>query len=227
MRSGGQHEALNVYDFSYLDKKSKDYFIDYEAALIEYDDFDGNPYLTDQPILVDLYLPDGRSYTPDVYIKYDLFNNEIIAWKLDGEKIILDLMFYSAIVGKGEHEGLVLKRNSNLEEGKFYEVLFERDGFFFLKESIKAISNTGSSMPGLKEKQSFERRKKYYVQSGGKIYTFKLKSNSLLDLPDFEGIDIDDELKKVGIKKLKKESHFIEFFDKVVKGKSKGKAKKI
>jgi len=213
---GSTNNAMQkVFDFSKLNTKSVEYYIDYETALEEYNTLDGSPFLEDRTILADLYLPDGR-YTPNVNIKYDLYNNEIIAWKNNKKKIILDLSDYSKIVGIGLDKNLVLEKSSLLEKDKFYEVLFKRDDFVFFKENIKVISNHTSQMPGLQhQKKKFTNKAKYHIQRGDNIYEFKLGEKHLDNIPDFKGVDIKKELKKVDMKKLKNESHFIQFFDKI------------
>lgn len=211
---GNNNNGMRSYEFRELSKKSTPYYIDYETAIEEYNNFEGTPYFKDRTILADLYLPNG-GFTPNVKIKYDLFNNEIIAWQEGTEKIILDLSAYSKIVGKGKDESLVLKRNPLINQDKFYEVLLEKDGFTFFKENIKVIANHTSQMPGMQHKRNFENKVKYHVQKGDEVYEFKLNAKGLKSIPDFKGIDIDKELKKVGMKKLKRESHFVKFFEKI------------
>ena len=125
----------------------------------------------------------------------------------------MDQVHYVEIIGKGKDKDFYMKKITRDGNDRFYSVLYANDEYIFYKDYVKEISNMNSSSYGVVAKKQFTSHVNYYILNNKKTFEIKLPKSELLRMvPAFREVNIDRAMKKYKIKKLKKESHYIELF---------------
>jgi hypothetical protein len=192
----------------YPSKHSKGY-ISYEEVLLEYEDFDGSPFLHGKEITVDLIQSDGEIFT-GVTILYDLYNFEIIVKMPSKENVILDKAYYT---GFSYHNNGQVEHYERVFDGqiKYFKVLYKNEDFSFLSNQKIRITDGGTYVPGNElPKRKFMGFMSHYIVTKKTIDEVSLKNEKLINyLPPKYKSQISRIKKKLKLKKLKKEADYI------------------
>ncbi len=182
------------------------------TSALSYQEIQGSPFLNSEPLNGTVVFNDD-SVINDVPINIDMYANEIIATKPNGEKIALDGRFYKEIILSHEGEELVFKKANEDEPSKFYQVLYDDGDMVFFKDNYVTLregSNNGFS----KTPSKFTPRTNYFIKHGDdQIVKVKLKKKDIFPLiPDSELYAMQEYARKKGLK-LNSELNFIAFFE--------------
>ena len=181
------------------------------CTLPSYRSVEGSPFLFSEPIEGTLTL-NNESLIENVPLLVDLYANELIVVKPNGDMMVLDGRFYKEARVSYDGEEIVLKKSDSKDPNKFYQVLYEDGDMIFFKDNyvtLKEASNNGYSQSNSK----FTMRTKYFIKYGdGQIAKVKLKKKDIFPLiPDSELYAMQEYARKKGLK-LNDEHNFIAFF---------------
>ena len=177
----------------------------------------GSPYLNDEPIKGTLVLNNGNMIQ-DILLQMDLYTNEVVATKKDGEEVILDNIFFREVIIPFEGEDIVYKKTNPEDPDNFYEVLYEGPDMVFFKQRDVALRE-GHDHGISKIEPKFSQRNKYYIKHGeGAVATVKLKKKeNLSGFADAELYAMKEFARQNGLK-FKDESDYIAIFEGIYEG---------
>ena len=195
----------------YNSSASKGY-VSYEEVLEEYNGIDGSPFLHNGEILVDLIFCTDTIFK-DITIKYDQYNNEILA-KKDGKFIVLDQKFYKGFIyqnGKKEETYLLLEGNGL----SFHKVLFQADDFIFFKTNRTTLEKVDRHVMGLETNpKKFVQRPDYYVIKNKETFYVKLRNGeAMTHFPEAYASQVPGLKKRLRVKKLRKEKDYMKIIN--------------
>ena len=184
-------------------------YISYEEVIKEYQEIGGSPYLYGKEIVVDI-ISKSDSLIYNVPIKYDLYNNEVIAKTAEGKTIILDQDYYKGFIYKnGDQKETFLRLKG--KDDTFYIILFKTDNFVFYKTNNTRIVKTERHIPGVESIQKkFAHTFDYYIMDKNGTKPVKLRKEEAMQYFPKEYRDQIPAIKKeLKIKKIRKEKDYI------------------
>ena len=154
----------------------------------------------------------------DILLQMDLYTNEVVATKKDGEEVILDNIFFREVIIPFEGEDIVYKKTNPEDPDNFYEVLYEGPDMVFFKQRDVALRE-GHDHGISKIEPKFSQRNKYYIKHGeGAVATVKLKKKEILSgFADAELYAMKEFARQNGLK-FKDESDYIAIFEGIYEG---------
>ena len=149
----------------------------------------------------------------NVLLQVDLYTNDIIASKDDGEIIYLDKRLFKEVIVSVDGTDVQYKKIDPKNPDDFYQVLYEDEGLVFFKEryaSLREASNIGMTNTNAR----FINRTKYYIKHGeGQIAKVKLKKKEIFSgFVDAELYAMKEYARRKGIE-FKDEADFIAVFE--------------
>lgn len=185
---------------------------------ITYQNVKGSPYLNDAAKKGTLVLNDGNM-VKDILIHVDLYTDDFIATKSDGEEIILNGSLLREIIVPGDDNKMVVYKKTNPENpDKFYEVLYEDTDMVFFKQRYVTLRE-GSSQGLARVQPKFNNRTKYFMRHGdGQVASVKLKKKEIFSgFVDAELYAMKEYARENGIK-FRDEEDYIAVFEAVNAG---------
>jgi len=183
-----------------------------------YSNIAGSPFLTDKKVRGFITMNDGK-IVQNVPMQFDLYAQTILVKNKQGEEIALDNRFYKEIKMKVDNQTLLFKKVNLKAQDQFYQILFEGEGFKFVKE-VTAILKEGRSQGVASIEPEFFKKTNYYISlKDGTFIKVSLKKNKREEffaaLSEQQGNALRSSVKTDKIK-LKKEEDFINLFQQVL-----------
>jgi hypothetical protein len=184
----------------------------YAANRSIYKEAQGSPFLNNESVKGTLVLNDDKRIK-DIFLQVDLYTENIIAIKPDGEEIVLNEVLFKEIIIPFEGKDIVYKKTNPKQPNKFYEVLFEDGELVFFKQRYATLRE-GSDNGTVRREPRFSQRNRYYIKHGeGQVAKVKLKKKDILsNFVDAELYAMKAYAKKKGIK-FKDEEDYIAVFE--------------
>lgn len=181
----------------------------YEDTEFSYSKIKGTPFFNDEVISSRVTLNDG-SVVKDAMIQLDLYANDFVLTKPDGEKIILDeLFFYEVRMMPTNGEEYVFNKIGFEDPDQFYQILFKNDIVqFFKREYVTLREGEGAGLSKIDAK--FNKRQTYFIKyKEGHVREIKLKDKDVFSaFPRKEVSELKNFAKRNKLK-LKKEEDVI------------------
>ena len=183
-----------------------------QARSFAYQEIKGSPYLNDEPTQGVLVLNNG-DLIKDILLQMDLYTNEVIATKKNGDVVILDNVYFREVIIPFEGQDVVYKKTNPQDPDNFYEVLYEGPDMVFFKQRDVALRE-GVDHGISKVDSKFSQRNKYFIKHGeGAVAKVKLKKKEILSgFEDAELLAMKEYARENGLK-FKDETDYIAIFE--------------
>ena len=182
-----------------------------QSRSLAYQEIKGNPYLNVEPTEGVLVLNNGDLIK--ILLNMDLYTNEVVATKKDGEVVVLDNAYFREVIIPVDGQDVVYKKTNPQDPDNFYEVLYEGPDMVFFKQRDVALRE-GVDHGISKVDAKFSQRNKYYIKHGeGAVANVKLKKKEILSgFADAELIAMKEYARENGLK-FKDETDYIAIFE--------------